>query len=171
MNKKLHNQNAFTLIEILLYISLIGTMLVSITVLLSIVLSARIKNQTIIEVEAQGAQVMHIISQTIRNAENITLPTTGTSAASLTLDVIIVGDDPTIFDLSGGAIRIKEGAASPINLTNSKITASSLNFQNLSRTDTSGVVRVSFTLTHQNNQGTKEYDFEKIFYESASLRQ
>ena len=169
--KNFQTQKGFTLIELLLYVGIASSILLVSTLFLQTLLESRVKNQTIAEVEQQGLQVIQIITQTIRNAETITSPTIGSSAASLTLDVIAASDDPTVFDLLGGAIRITEGVGSPIVLTNSRVTASALNFQNLSRADTPGIVRISFTLTHVNPAGRQEYDFEKTFYASASLRQ
>jgi len=160
----------FTLVELLLYISIASIMLLTTTLFLQTLLESRVKNQTISEVQAQGAQVMHIITQTIRNAEAITSPAQGASASSLTLDVVDVGDDPTVFDLSSGVLRITEGAGSAIAITNSRVLVSGLSFENLSRTDTPGTLRVEFTITHTNSEGRNEYNFSKTFYGSASLR-
>ncbi len=160
----------FTLVELLLYVGISSTLLLVTSLFLGMLLQARVKNQTINEVEGQGAQAMQIITQTLRNAQNITSPSTGASATALTLNVADVAKDPTIFDLSSGSIRIKEGAGAYIPLTNSHITASALTFQNLSRASTPGVVRISFTLTYVNPEGRNEYDFSKTFYGSASLR-
>ena len=113
---------------------------------------------------------MHVITQTARNAETITSPAQGASAALLTLDVVTVANDPTVFDLSGGAMRITEGVGSAVALTNSRVTASTLNFQNLSRTGTPGTVRITFTLTHVNPSSRQEYNYARTFYGSASLR-
>lgn len=161
----------FTLIELLLYVAITSVMLFVISLFLQTLLESKIKNQTIAEVEQQGLQVMQIITQTTRNAEVITLPTQGASASSLTLDVITVANDPTIFDLASDVIRIKEGTATVVPLTNSRVVASSLIFQNLSRASTPGTIRISFTLTHANPSGRNEYNFSKIFTESATLRQ
>ena len=161
----------FTLIELLLYVSLSAVILLAVSAFLAMLLQSRIKNQTVAEVEQQGLQVMQLITQTARNAENITLPVQGASATSLTLDVATGVNDPTVVNLAGGAIRITEGTGSPVPLTNSRVTASGLTFQNLSRSATPGVVRIQFTLTHVNPEGRNEYDFSKIFYGSASLRQ
>lgn len=161
----------FTLIELLLYVAISSVMLLAISFFLQTLLESRIKNQTIAEVEQQGLQVMQIITQTTRNAEAITLPAQGASASSLTLDVITGASDPTVFDLSGGVIRIAEGAGSPVALTNSRVTVSSLSFSNLSRASTPGTVRISFTLTHVNPDGRNEYSFTKTFIGSATLRQ
>jgi len=164
------SQSGFTLVELLLYIVIASTILLSITALFGILLQARVKNQAISEVEQQGAQVMQIITQSIRNAEDINSPAIGASAALLLLDVIESENDPTVFDLSNNAIRITEGVSDPVILTNSRAQASGLLFSNLSYTGTSGIIKIEFTLSHVNPEGRSEYDWQKAFYGSASLR-
>lgn len=174
MKIKTKNQNrktGFTLVELLLYVGISSTLLLVTSLFLGMMLEARVKNQTISEVEGQGAQVMQTITQNIRNAQNITSPSVGASGASLTLDVVNIARDPTIFDLASGVVRIKEGSGAYIPLTNSHVVVSGLNFANLSRPSTPGVVRVSFTVTYVNPEGRKEYDFSQTFYSSTSLRQ
>lgn len=161
----------FTLIELLLYVGIASTLLLVSTLFLATLLESRIKNQTIAEVEQQGLQVMQIITDSIRNAESITSPVAGASAATLTLDVVNSSNDPTLFDLSSGTLRMTEGAGSAVDLTNSRVTVSSLSFENLSRTDTPGILRVQFTLTYNNSSTRQEYSFTKTFYASASLRE
>lgn len=166
-----HVSHGFTLIELLLSIGVSSIMLLIISVFLSSLIESRIKNQTIAEVEQQGIQVMEAITQIARNAENINTPGQGASAPSLSLDVIIAGNDPTMFDLASGIIRITEGAGAPIALTNARVAASALIFQNLSFAGTPGTVRIQFTLTHSNPAGRNEYSFAKTFIGSATLRQ
>lgn len=167
---QLQTNKGFTLVELLLYVSIVSIMILTVSAFLPLFMQSRVKNQTISDVEQQGTALMQIITQTTRNAQSITSPTTGTSASSATFDVVTAGVDPTIFDLSGGAIRITEGAGSPVSLTNSRVTASGLTFQNLSRTSTPGIIRVQFTLTGVNPEGRQEYNYSKTFYGSASLR-
>ena len=161
----------FTLIELLLYLAVVPFILLSISAFFFSFPEARVKNQTIMEVEEQGAFVMNHITQTIRNAKATTSPLPGSSAASLSLDAVQAADDPTIFDLSNSAVRITEGLQSPIVLTNSHITVSNLQFQNLSRPGTPGIVRVQFTLHRVNPEGRYEYNYQKTFYGSANIRQ
>ena len=168
---KLQANSGFTLIELLLYVAISSVMLLITSLFLQTLLQSRIKNQTIAEVEQQGLQVMQLITQTARNAEVITAPAPSASDQSLTLDVITAANDPTVFDLSDGAIRIKEGAGAVIPLTNSRIIASAITFQNLSRANTPGSIRIQFTLTNVNPEGRNEYNFTKIFTGSAALRQ
>ena len=163
-------QSGFTLIEILLYVGIAGAILLTVSIFWSILLQSRIKNQTIGEVEQQGAFVIQAITQTVRNSQAINSPATGASSSSLSLDVVDATKDPTAFTLSFGVIRVTEGVGSQVDLTNSRVTASGLNFQNLSQAATPGTVRVTFTLTHINPGDKNEYDYSKTFYGDASLR-
>ena len=161
------HKRGFTLIELLLYVSISAILLLALSLFLSTLLDARLKNQTIAEVEQQGIQVMQTITQTARIAAYISSPATSTSATTLSIATSSV--TLMTFDLSDGAVRSTEGSAAPITLTNTRVTASGLLFSNLSRPNTPGVVRVQFTLTSVNNTGRGEFDYAKTFYGSASL--
>lgn len=160
----------FTLVELLLYVTIVAIMIISISGLLSLLMQSRVKNQTVAEVEGQGVQIMQIATQTIRNATAINSPTIGTNGSSLSLNVTTPANSPTVFDLSGGTLRITEGANPATPLTNSQIVVSSLSFQNLSLAGTHGTVRIQFTLSYINASGRNEYDFNKTFYGTATLR-
>src|SRR5688572_31225940 len=112
--RPLLHQKGFTLIELLLYIVMVAVLLTSVTAFFGITIEARIKNQSINEVEDQGAAAMEQITQTIRNATSITVPTAGNTAASLTLVVPTAGLSPTVFSLSGTTLQIQEGAGAPV---------------------------------------------------------
>ncbi len=165
-----NHQKGFTLIELLLCVSVIGLVVFSFTGFLSLLMQSRVKNQTVAEVEQQGIQVLQIITQTGRNAETINSPPVGVSDSSLSLDVVTTANDPTVFDLSSGVIRIQEGVNPAVSLTNSRITVSDLTFQNLSPTGTPGTIRIQFTLTHINPSGRNEFNYNKTFYGTATLR-
>ncbi len=164
---RMNKTKGFTLIELLLYIGLLSFMLLSISVFLATLLQSRVKYQTMSEIEQQGAQVMQMITQSVRNATTISTPVAGASGSSLSL-AVSAPNNPTIFDVSGGVLRITEGAGSPVALTNSRVTASGVTFYNLSRTGTPGIVRIEFTLTHVNSAGLNEFAYSKSFGASAS---
>ncbi len=168
---QLNIKKGFTLVELLLYIAISSVILLVTTSFLSALLESRVKNQTILEVESQGAQVMQMINQTLRNSATINSPATSTSAATLSVDTYTATNNPTVFDISAGVIRIKEGTGVVVPLTNSRVTVSALTFQNLSRASTPGTVRATFTITYINSSGRNEYNFTKTFTGSGTLRQ
>lgn len=167
---KLNNLKAFTLVELLLYISILATIIFFSSQILFLLMESRVKNQAISEVEDDGRQVMYIMTQSIRNSNAINSPGVGTSSTSLSINTIVAANNPTVFDLSSGVIRIKEGASGAISLTNSRVAASNLTFRNLSRSGTLGNIKIEFTLSYNNPTGRNEYNYSKTFYGSATIR-
>ena len=164
------NLSGFTLVEILLYISIISVMLGVISIFMFSILQSQAKFKTISEVEQQGVQIMQVITQTIRNSKGITAPTQGNSGSSLTLEFIDSAKNPTVINLTGTNIQIKEGTGPITVLNNSKIAASELSFSNLSRINTPGIVKFEFNLNYINPSVRNEYEYSKTFYGTASLR-
>jgi Tfp pilus assembly protein PilE len=97
-------QAGYTLIELLLYVSIVGSLLIAVTYFFSTAAESRIKNQSIAEVNDQGVAIMDNILQNVRNATSITAPATGASGQSLTLVVPTAPLSPTIYSLSGTPI-------------------------------------------------------------------
>ncbi len=159
----------YTLIELLVYVAILGMLLSSVTVFFVMVTEARVKNQSISEVNDQGAAAMEYIAQTIRNATSISSPAAGASGASLTLVVPTGSLSPTIFSLSGTTLQVKEGAATAVALTSSDLEVTSLTFTNLTRSGTSGIVQVSFTARRANPNNRNQYDYQKTFTSSAEV--
>ncbi|MFA5125034.1 MAG: prepilin-type N-terminal cleavage/methylation domain-containing protein [Patescibacteria group bacterium] len=170
MKPRITNRQGFTLIELLLYLAIASVILLSVSVFLSLILQSRVKNQTIAEVEQQGLEAMHAITQTIRNSSSVTVPIVGGSSVTLILAVPLPEKSPTVFDLSGGALRIIEGANGAVVLTNNRVTISNLSFTNLSSTSSKDIIRVQFILKHLNPGSRNEYDYQKKFYGSAERR-
>lgn len=99
---RMHRDSAgYTLIELLLYVGIVGALLTGVTMFFGSTLDARVKNQSISEVDQQGAQIMELITQTVRNADSITTPAAGASGSTLTLVVPTPAASPTIFNMSG----------------------------------------------------------------------
>ena len=160
----------FTLIEMLLYVGISSVMLLSLSTFFAELLNVSVKNQTINEVNEQGIHVMELVTQLIRNAKTITTPTVGTSSTSLTITVRNASSSPTLFDLATGTLRIKEGSSQYVELTNSKVIVSSLNFTNTSASSTDGgSVDVSFILTYVASSSLNQYMYSKPFNGSASF--
>ncbi len=166
----------FTVVELLLYTVTIGIIILIISATLSLLMASRTKNQTIAEVEGQGAFVMNLITQTVRNATAINSPLVGAPSSTLNINVptVPLDLDPTEFNISGGVIQIIQdvgGANTTTNsLTSSRVTASGLTFTNLTRSGTDGTIKIQFTLTYVNTSGRNEYDYAKTFYGSATIR-
>jgi len=157
-----HRQKGYTLIELLLYVAIMGALLTTVTYFFGTVASARVKDQTILEVNDQGMVLMNYMTQTIRNATSITAPAVGATGPSLTLAVPTSSLSPTVFS----AVALP-GASVP--LTNDKVQVDSLTFKNLSRPSTPGSIQISFVLSRVNSNNRNEYEYQKAFTTTAEV--
>lgn len=163
------SKKGFTLVELILYVSMASVFLFTLSLFLSTLLSGRVKHQAITEVEAAGAHIVETIASAIRNAETITSPAEGGQGLVLQLGMQEVLQDPTIFQLTNQTITLQENGGATIDLHGSRIIPSNILFKNTSRENTPGIITFQFTLTHVNN-GTNEFDYSETFYGSTSLR-
>jgi len=166
------NQKGFTLIELILYIGIASFMLLVVFLFVSQILEVRTKGQVIAEVEQQGYWAVQVITQAIRNSKApINLPAVASSGPSLSLTMADGTKNPTAFSLSSGAILMSESGGSTIPLTNSNITISNLNFQNLTANGTKGNIKFSFDVNYNSQAGSGyEFKYLKTFYATASVR-
>lgn len=159
-------KSGYTIIELMLYISITTIIMFVLTITTSKLIELRERNIVAAEVEDQGVQVMQLITQTIRNASEIN----SVNEEELSLNTINLLQNPTIFGVENDSIYIKEGNNSEINLTSNNVIAMNFKFENLSKTDTLDLIRISFTLTYNNLSQRHEYEYSKNFYASAMLR-
>lgn len=160
----------FTLVELVLYISLFSIMAAVIGGFFFAITEARVKSQTIAEVEQQGFQAMQEITQTTRNATGVADPAIGSSGPSLTLTVPDSGKSPTVYDVTSGALQVQEGAGLPVALTSSRVVVSGAVFENVSPDPVTPAIRVTFQVSYQNTAGTNAYEYSQTFFGSAEVR-
>lgn len=159
---------AFTLVEMLLYASLAGFLVLSISFFGVAIFNSWLKNQSVLEVEDQGQQVLKVISLQIQNADSLNYPLSGSSSS---LSLVLPNPTTTIvFSLNSGKLQMQTGTTQPVFLTNNRVQASGLLFENLSRNGTPGNIRVSFNLGYNNPNFRQEFDYLKYFNTSISLR-
>ncbi|MBI5135380.1 prepilin-type N-terminal cleavage/methylation domain-containing protein [Candidatus Uhrbacteria bacterium] len=160
------HRKGLTLLEVLLSVGLAGILLGAVSMFLAIVLNARIKQQTIVEVEEQGVQMMELISSSVRSASSITTPIVGNSASN----VVLAGSDAITVEPINGTLWYTKGVASPLAMHNSNVIISNAQFSNRSRAQTPGTIQIQFTLSRVNREGRNEYNYSQTFYGSASIR-
>ena len=159
--QRLKNNNGFSIVEIIIYIAISSILVTAVASFGISSFRMKTKNQAMFLIEGQGVSVMQKILSTTRNSEAILSPLSG-SANSLNLDVVDALKDPTIFNLVGDTLTISEGNGSSRSMFDPSIKVLSFTTENLSRNNTNGNIRVSFTLQGNN--------YEKTFYGNATIR-
>lgn len=172
MIRLFRSQKGFSLVEMILYVAISSVILLALSLFLTSLLSSRLKSQSISDVNDQGLQIMQMVTDSVKNARSVDFPSIGATSTSLSITVADPLLSPTVYDIASGTVRIKEGSNTLIPLTNSHVTVSSFVFQNISSTSsTDRVVRFSFTIDHNNQNGRNENTYTKSFSGSATLRQ
>lgn len=168
--KEIQNNKGFTLIEILLYVAISSSVLFIAFVFMFTLIDSREKNQIIAEVEQQGLFAMSNIGESIQKADSVIIPLPGSFSSGLSLAMSGAGENPTLFSQDVYNITVQEGSGSPISLTNQNVRVDFLYFENVSRSNTEGLIKVVFTLSYHNPHGPRQFDFTKTFQSSFSLK-
>ena len=123
-------RKGFTLLEFILYFALISIVVSTITVFALDVIRTRAKTAVVAEVEQNMRFGLQRILRTVRQASslNVGASTFDSATGVLSVDMAAASNTPTVFDLSGGALRMKEGSGAAVPLTSSRVVVTSLRF-------------------------------------------
>lgn len=168
--KKINSQKGLTLLETLIYVVIFSMFVVTLSSFSGSINSARLRSQTMLEVNYQGSQIIHTVTQTVRNAVSISNPVISNSGDSLTLNTDDPATNPTIFSLATGTLYIQEGLNEPIALTNNRVEINNLVFSNFSKASTPGTIKIRFNLKNADVYVKPEQQYNRDFYGSASIR-
>lgn len=171
MSKKiLPNKKGFTLIETLIYVSILSLML---TVIVSFALSLnsfRKQTQFMLEINDQGSSAMRLLTQTIRDGRAINAPVVGATAQALSISTSATATNPTVFTESNGTLYITEGSGNMIALTNDKVRFTNFTITNVSHENTPGILEIRFTLGAASTTASQWTEYTADFYGSAAMR-
>lgn len=165
-----HHEAGVTLLELLVYVAIVGSLLTAVIIFAGTATDSQVKNQSIVEVNQQANAAIEYVTQTIRGASSVTLPLATTSGPQLTLVTPVAANNPTTLTVVNGVLTLTQGVAAPIALTGPKITVSNFTVTNVTRTGTSGLVRLSMTVARTNSSGLNSFDYAQPFQTTMGLR-
>jgi Tfp pilus assembly protein PilW len=161
MTKQKISEKGFTLMEFLIYIGIVTFLITAITFAAINILNAGVKMNAMHRVSSNGETAMDVITKSIRGAKGV-----NSAGSSLSLETHYSHDNPTVFTLSDGQLKIKRGSDEAIAITDSNVEVTSLSFSNPS----SRMVEIEVTIENVNEQGLVSYDFEKTFSSKENIR-
>jgi type II secretory pathway pseudopilin PulG len=160
-------ERGFTLIELVIYIGIVGIILLTLGLSLINLLYGRVKVRVISEVLSNVRLVEYQLSSTARHAESINInnSTFNSDPGVLSLNMVEVGVDPIVFSLTSdnGAMQVSQSGEDPILMTTNQVSVTDLKFHNLTGVGDAGVVQVEYTLQSVNPSGLKYYDYVASF--------
>ena len=163
-------KKGFTLIELILYIAIVGIFISGAILFPWDIIYGRVKSNA----QQQVSQNLRLAGKRmiyeIRNASDVN----SISASSLSLALTDPARNPTIFDVSAGRLRIGYGSSgpcpttAPCDLTGNNVTVTNLIFTDLSSgTDSKNI---QFTMTIDSNADRKEWQMNETYTGSVELR-
>ncbi len=171
MRKKItRNNNAgFTLIELMLYASLVALLTLGIASFWDITVQAGLKDKSISAVEEEGGFAAQVIADKIQSARGICSPdSSGEDLSTLTLDsnCAVHTDEYVFFSLDNGKLTMSLGG-DDIYLTDARVYISSIHFIN-----TGGVsIEYSFTLESESYSADSSFGYSKTFSGGGTIRE
>ena len=136
------NDKGFTLIELILYVALVTIILSALVPFAWNMVQTGVKSAVQQEVNANSRYISERIKYEIRNATGIN----SVAATTISLSTSNAGTNPTIIDLTGGNIRIKQGGGATVNLNSTNTVINSLTFTNYTSSDNK-TKHIQFTMT------------------------
>ncbi len=140
--KKFRRQSGFTLVEMILFIGIVGMMSGTLTSVYIATQDTRIQQQYMSEVDQRGALLLGTMTKYVRRAEKVLTPAAGASGSSIALQMAQNAEFPTIvLWTSTGRILLAQ-KTSVFELLNTRATATGFVVTNYG----GGTVKISFDL-------------------------
>lgn len=167
-------KRGFTLLELILYVSMASLLLGATTLFFSLFLDSRARATAATEVEVQGATAMEQVTRLVRSSTSITLGS-GTACSSTVRRLFLGTDDPqtnpTVIELDPTTctLYIKEGTQKGWPITNEAVSVSGFSVSILGSPQASA--RVGFTLSAKNPGNRTDGQYTRAFIETATRRE
>jgi hypothetical protein len=158
--------SAVTLIEVLLYIALTSTMLVTITASYNNFLTSKVRTSVRNEVDTQALFIIEKINYELRNADQVITPTNTNSGTSLEFHIQGAAQN-SVLGISGGNIQITNNGVTT-TLSNNIVDISNFNVENRAPIGTQPAIHYSFTIS--TTGAAIEFNYSNDYQSSALLK-
>jgi type II secretory pathway pseudopilin PulG len=156
----------FTLIETIIYTALVGIVITGFITFALLILGLSNKNYVIGEVNANARTAINLISQKIKQAEEIVSP--AQSVASSTLILQMPNERLLTISVSDNVLTLDEDG-SVVYITSDEVAVTDLSFINLANVGQNDNIKITFNISY-NNAGSMEYNYQQSLQTAVSLR-
>lgn len=162
----------FTLLEFILYFALVAIVVTLVAAFSVDMIKTRAKTAAIAEVEQNMRFGMQRVLRSVRQATrlNVGASTFDSDAGVLSLDMLAAGATPTVFDLSGGVLRIKEGSGPATPLTSGDVTITRLRFSRDAQAGNNVAVTAEMTVVYKTASQDALFNYASSASATAVIR-
>lgn len=180
MRKQKLQNNGFTLIEMIIYVSLFAVILFIIVRLFWQVQLSDVRGRTMHEAQENAGQVVDTFEYYVRKADDIN---TGSSTFGVHPGVLSIQDSSNVLidtytkniTLGGQPhsirkLRLTEGAYPSLDLTSDHVDVTDFQLTNLTQGAEPDVILIDLTLSSLNPSSDELYDYSFVIHSSINLR-
>jgi prepilin-type N-terminal cleavage/methylation domain-containing protein len=154
IRKRHSNQNGFTLIELIIYVAVVGMVLVAFVGYSINVLQSKQKTNNQLEAQFNARFTLQRITQEIREASGVNTGDSifGADPGRLSLVKYTAAKNPTIIDLTAddGEVQIQYGASAAESITTDQVQITNLTFNNVSGPAGKKAIQIQLTVKIDN---------------------
>ena len=137
---------AFSLVELLLYVGILGIVGGLMTGILTTATKTQLQQTSQDKLSGELSFAMQTIQRLVQQSSLIDA-NAGTASSGLKLRMANLSLDPTLVYLSNGTIYIQQGSSTPQALTDNQVSVSSLQFQKFSQYPGKDVAQIDIAMT------------------------
>ncbi|MDQ5952623.1 MAG: hypothetical protein QG626_752 [Patescibacteria group bacterium] len=164
------NIRGFTLIELVLYMAVLAVLMLTISVLLSTLLRAKMKMRVMREVDEQGELVMSELAAWMRTADGILTPGTGGEGAEIEILQTYPVSAARNVTVVNGQLGIVTNGGDWTPITNSQVEIDSFTVREVSSGATIPAVQIALVIRGVSTSGRNEYVYSREFITTVSIR-
>jgi len=146
---KKYKKNGYSLIEVVIYISLLSVVLVILFSLFQQTIFLRGKINDKAEVLDNAKFALNKIVWYIHEAEGLNAPLYGQTTNSLSINNSIPANNPIVFFIEDDTLKVQKSSNPAVPLTNDRVKVDSISFTNNSYADTQNIISISITVSSQ----------------------
>ncbi len=128
---RLRSVAGFTLIEIIVYISLFSVVTSFMIVVFYQLIGGETSNRNRIDVDTEANFMMQKIIWAVTGTDAINRPATNATDTTLSVNKYNYSQNPIVFDIGSRNLRISKASGTPVVLGSNRITVNELTFEHL----------------------------------------
>jgi len=164
----------FTLIEVLVYVAVLGIIISTISSFLLWTMDSYTKGKAMRETMNNAKRVMDVVTYEVKEAKSIYMPTTTSTQLSLeTTHYLPAGEETTYIDfyICENRICLKKESQDPIAISSDRVQVESLFFTPVSAlTLPNSSIQINLTMKYKNPANLPEYQASINLTSTVSLR-
>lgn len=149
LESSLRNNTGLTLIEILIYLSILGVFITSAFLLANQAIEnaewVRIKTET----AANAEFVIRKIDWAMADAKKVNSPALNASSSWFSIDKFASSSNPIVFSLNNGRITLSKASGPEIDLTNNNVQVNDFSAEHLSVPGSSSTLKIKLTVENK----------------------